>query len=44
MDFFWRLHFGRQGVLRPEIFKRAKDSPSLASAHPKVGWGPPKKF
>ena len=31
-------------MLRPEIFTRARDWPSLASAHPKVGWGPPKKF
>ena len=31
-------------MLRPETFTRAKDWPSLASAHPKVGWGPPKNF
>jgi len=31
-------------VQRPKIFTGAKDWPSLASAHPKVGWGPPKKF
>ena len=31
-------------MLRPEIFTWAKDWPNLASAHPKVGWGPPKKL
>jgi len=44
MDFFWRLHCSPYGVLRPEIFTRAKDWPTLASAHAQVGWGPPKNF
>jgi len=44
MDFFLETTFWPLGVLRPEIFTRAKDWPSLASAHPNVGWGPPKKF
>ena len=31
---FWRLHFGHQGVLRPKIFKRARDWQGLPSAPP----------
>jgi len=42
--FFGRLHFGSYGVLRPQIFTCTRVSPKLASAHPKWGGGPPKKF
>ena len=36
--------FSPYGVLRPEIYARARDCPSLDSAHPKWDWGhPPKK-
>ena len=31
-------------MLRPEIYTRARDCPSLDSAHPKWDGGPPKKF
>jgi len=33
-----------QGLLRPDIFTRAKDWSSLASANPKMAWGPQKIF
>ena len=43
MHFLGILYLGPQGVLRPEIFKRARDWPRLPSAHP--SWdGGSKKF
>jgi len=41
--FFWKLHFSHYWVLRPEIFKRARDWPRLPSAHPSWDGGPPPK-
>ena len=43
MHLFGILYFGPYGV-RPEIFTRAIDWPSLGSAHPKADGGPPKKY
>ena len=42
--FFGRLHFGPQGVLRPEIFTPATVWPRLPSAHPNWDGGPPQNF
>ena len=43
--FFGRLHFGHYGVLRPEIFERARDWPKLPSVHPNWDGAPyPKKL
>ena len=39
MHFLGILYLGPQGVLRPEIFTRARDWPRLPSAHPKTGTG-----
>ena len=41
---FWHTIYRPLRVLRPEIFTRARDWPSLASAHPKWGWRPPKRI
>ena len=38
-----RPYFSPYGVLRPEIYTRATDFPSLDSAHPKWDGGPPPK-
>jgi len=40
MDFFRETTFRPLGVLRPKIFTCARDSPRLASAHPKWGGSP----
>jgi len=40
--FFGRLHFGPQGVLRPEIFTHARDWSKQPSAHPNWDRGPQK--
>ena len=44
MHFLGILYLGPQGVLRPEIFTRARDWARLPSAHPNWDGGPPKHF
>jgi len=41
---FREITFRTLGVLCPQIFTCARHSPRLASAHPKWGGCPPKKF
>ena len=44
MHFFGQLYFSHYGVLRHEIFTRATDWPSPASAHPNWEGVPQKNF
>ena len=41
--FFWGDYISAPRVLRPKIYTRARDCPSLDSAHPKWDGGPPKE-